>query len=153
MMTTTSRILNENLLICLLVSISCAQDIVVTQPCRNIPQGGCPWTVEDPCLDVACTAIYTCSASQWTLERQCSNDGGMADISVSDGSADHGLQWLHDANIDARPGAYGGPGCIDLEAPDCSLGLALACGVGCCGCEDLYICEGGGWQFWGACSW
>ena len=36
-------------------------------------------------------------------------------------------------------GAFGGPGCADLEPPDCPLGLALSCNA-CCGCEDLFVC-------------
>ena len=35
-----------------------------------------------------------------------------------------------DASIDAPPGANGGPGCDALQAPDCSLGFALACPIG-----------------------
>ena len=59
-----------------------------------------------------------------------------------------------DVSIDAPPGAYGGPGCVDLEQPDCSLGTALACGgtADCCGCQDLYVCSNGGWVPWGECT-
>jgi hypothetical protein len=57
-----------------------------------------------------------------------------------------------DADIDAPPGAFGGPGCESLVVPDCALGVALACGAGCCGCEDLYVCENGGWDLWGSCG-
>jgi hypothetical protein len=57
-----------------------------------------------------------------------------------------------DASLDVPPGAYGGLGCVDLEAPDCSLGTALACGAAdCCGCVDLYVCAAGAWTLWGAC--
>jgi hypothetical protein len=49
------------------------------------------------------------------------------------------------------PGALGGPGCQDLQNPDCSLGSAAAC-TDCCGCEDLYVCQSGGWSLWGECD-
>ena len=44
------------------------------------------------------------------------------------------------------------PGAVALQAPDCSLGLALACPQGCCGCEDLFVCENGGWSYWATCK-
>jgi hypothetical protein len=59
----------------------------------------------------------------------------------------------YDASIDAPPGAFGGPGCESLVVPDCALGVALACGnSACCGCEDLFVCENGGWELWGTCG-
>jgi hypothetical protein len=73
-----------------------------------------------------------------------------------DASTDSGdgsdLPDAADASIDAPPGAYGGPGCGALQSPDCSLGFALACPSGCCDCEDLFVCENGGWNAWGSCT-
>jgi hypothetical protein len=57
---------------------------------------------------------------------------------------------VRDVSIDVE-GAFGGPGCVDLQAPDCPLGLAISCPNGCCGCEDLFVCRNGGWNLWGQC--
>jgi hypothetical protein len=65
---------------------------------------------------------------------------------------DAGAPVSIDASIDAPPGAFGGPGCPSLQTPDCALGLALACDIHCCGCEDLFVCEEGGWALWGYCG-
>ena len=95
-----------------------------------------------------CTACYsptfrdcevTCASSQ-----VCPNDYVCkAGYCVSD---------LANSCIDAPPGAFGGPGCGDLLEPDGALGVALACGASCCGCEDLFVCENGGWELWGTCG-
>lgn len=58
---------------------------------------------------------------------------------------------VRDASIDVE-GAFGGPGCVDLQMPDCPLGVALTCPSGCCGCEDLFVCKNGGWDLWGSCG-
>ena len=48
-----------------------------------------------------------------------------------------------------RPARTAVPVASRSQAPDCSLGFALACPMGCCGCEDLFVCQGGGWSYCG----
>lgn len=69
---------------------------------------------------------------------------------AADGAPENDARLSRDVEADV-PGAFGGPGCEDLEMPDCALGTALACGADCCGCGDLYTCQGGNWIPWGAC--
>lgn len=127
-------------------------DEAVPEPCSNIPAGGCPLSRGVACEDLACEAVYFCRPNNvWELKEQCpARDAGpVPDASIPETAPP---PPIFDASIDAPPGAFGGPGCDALQAPECALGLALACGAGCCGCEDLYICEAGGWTLWGTCS-
>jgi hypothetical protein len=117
--------------------------------CRNIPDGGCPTQGGVACDDPACAAAYTCGADGgWILDHVCppqdaaAPDAGLDAPSPSDAGYD----------IDAPPGAFGGPGCVTLQPPDCPLGTALVCSSGCCGCEDLFVCDDGGWNPWGTCT-
>jgi hypothetical protein len=118
--------------------------------CKNIPSGGCPDRAGvDDCLDRACTQLYRCNADQrWTPTTVCvgNGDAAVADASTSETSV------ARDANIDAPPGAGGGPGCGDLTLPDCTLLYALACPQDCCSCEDVFVCASGGWNHWGTCT-
>lgn len=120
--------------------------------CVDIPAGGCPaQSGADVCSDVTCGAVYDCENGSWVLDQTCPphGDGGSADAS----DAAHDAPVPVDAGIDAPPGAFGGPGCVDLQPPDCALGTALVCGGAsdCCGCQDLFVCADGGWSPWGAC--
>jgi hypothetical protein len=120
--------------------------------CRDIPAGGCPEdNGADPCADAACAAVYACRGGTWAFERSC--PGTLADAQAAPDAEPLDAAAAADVNLDAPAGAYGGPGCLDLEAPDCSLGTALACGAAldCCGCVDLYVCDQGGWNLWGQC--
>jgi len=114
--------------------------------CKDIPDGGCPLSHGVACDDPSCAAVYACSAGKWSLDHVCParSDAGAGDAQPRDAST-------RDVAIDAPPGAYGGPGCGDLQPPDCSLGFALACPSDCCDCTDLYVCADGGWSFWGQC--
>ena len=121
--------------------------------CRDIPAGGCPSENGAACQDPTCTAAYFCNLADgtWVLDHPCSGaDGGVN--GASDAAHDAHVLGPRDASIDAPPGANGGPGCGTLEQPDCALGDALACPSGCCNCEDLYVCQGGGWNHWGVCN-
>jgi hypothetical protein len=118
-------------------------------PCVNVPPGGCPDNGADACKDPSCAAVYACDNAQWVLTRTCSrrpSDGGQ-DAVAPDASTDAST----DAPALDAPG--GGPGCVDLQLPDCSVATAQACssGADCCGCRDLYVCESGGWTLWGSC--
>lgn len=122
-----------------------AQQITV---CHNIPAGGCPVQGGVECNDPTCAAAYTCNQDGgWTLAHTCpAHDASVEDTSIDSSPNDAGY------DIDAPPGAFGGPGCAPLETPDCPLGYALICNAGCCDCADLYVCDDGGWDPWGTCS-
>ena len=135
----------------LAVVAACA-DGPVPQPCSDIPAGGCPLSRGVACEDPACEAVYLCRPGNvWELHERCSHDdeAGIRPDATVDAEAP---PPAFDASIDAPPGAFGGPGCESLQMPDCALGIALACGAGCCGCEDLFVCEDRGWTLWGACA-
>lgn len=119
-------------------------------PCRNIPEGGCPRS-GSACLDPSCAALYACTEDgTWRLTHTCpERDAGAEDDARAPDEADAPPT---DASFVDVPGAGGGPGCTDLVVPDCSLALASACGAGCCGCEDVFVCRGGGWELWGFCD-
>src|SRR5262249_13595072 len=127
------------------------EDPPTVAPCKNIPSGGCPKSHGAAvCDDPACTAIYACNPDQtWTRIAVCeSREAGAADASVRVRDA-----APRDALVDAPPGSYGGPGCSDLQAPDCALGVALGCPAdSCCGCEDLFVCDSSSWRLWGRCE-
>ena len=129
----------------LLAFPSCS-DEPVPSPCSSIPAGGCPLSRGVACEDPTCEAVYFCRPNNvWELKGRCpAPEAGPA--------LDAAAPPSFDASIDAPPGAFGGPGCDSLQVPECALGLALACGAGCCGCEDLFVCEDQGWTLWGACG-
>jgi hypothetical protein len=134
----------------ILVLASACGDDIAQQPCRDIPDGGCP-AQDNACDDPTCFTLYDCSPnSTWTVDMVCPAktpfDAG--DIFLDSG-ADANAAVDGAAYLDV-PGALGGPGCEDLEAPDCSLGSAAVCND-CCGCQDLYVCQNGGWVTWGEC--
>lgn len=131
--------------------LASACDEEVPQRCTGIPEGGCPISRGVACEDPACEAVYACRPGNvWELQRSCpARERGPRP--TPDAAAPTPAP-PPDAGIDAPPGAFGGPGCVPLQEPDCSLGVALACSPACCGCEDLYVCEGGGWTLWGICA-
>lgn len=136
----------------LAIASACGDGDTSDQPCTDIPTGGCPLQYGVSCEDPSCLAVYRCNGDNtWTLDHTCpGNDGGpVIDASPIDAS-DSAVP--RDAAIDAPPGANGGPGCDALESPDCPLAFALACPSGCCDCEDLFVCQNGGWNLWGSCS-
>lgn len=130
---------------------SCEDQTVTPQRCTNIPPGGCPLSHGVACEDPACEAAYACrEGNVWELMTRCpAREAGAPPDAYA---PDAGDAPPIDASIDAPPGAFGGPGCPSLVLPDCALGVALACGSGCCGCEDLFVCANGGWDFWGTCG-
>jgi hypothetical protein len=121
------------------------------KPCVDVPDGGCP---EDNgaavCQDPSCNAVYACIDGGWSLQQVCPphpHDASPPPADVAEAGAPF------DASIDVPAGGYGGPGCPDLELPDCTAAEGLACvqSPGCCGCVDLWVCDNGGWNVWGEC--
>jgi hypothetical protein len=145
----------------LAILASCS-DAPTAETCSDIPAGGCPLSNGVACQDPACAAVYACRPNKvWELDHACPpHDGGVPAESSSEAGeageagADAALEGSRpfDASIDAPPGANGGPGCDVLQAPDCTLGFALACPMGCCGCEDLFVCQNGGWSYYATCT-
>jgi hypothetical protein len=139
-------------MLALLALIAC-EDTSPATPCVNIPANGCPEEDGlDVCQDPMCASAYACQNGKWVFDKTCPpRDGGAGD---GDGGILVRDSGVRDVLVtDAPPGAYGGPGCVDLEPPDCPLGTALSCGgqQDCCGCEDLFVCVDGGWNPWGTC--
>lgn len=128
--------------------VACAPELPPPVPCVDIPAGGCPRR-DNACVDPACAAVYVCQASgSWRLDRTCAaRDASVAaEASVSDANVSP-----RDVSVDVV-GAFGGPGCLDLAFPDCSLGFASGCPGSCCACEDVFVCESGAWTLWGRCD-
>ena len=125
---------------------ACTEDKIEIR-CRNIPVGGCPVN-PNACMDPMCNAVYACSSDgAWTLRETCPPhdfDAATSPVKKDASSMDGGLGDV--------TGASGGPGCADLQAPDCALAVAGACPSGCCGCEDLFVCANHGWNVWGTCT-
>ena len=118
--------------------------------CHDIPEGGCPVQGGVECQDPTCAVAYTCTQDGgWSFAHTCpAQDAAIEDSTVGDGPSPSDAGY----DIDAPPGAFGGPGCAALEPPDCPLGQALLCQNGCCGCGDLWVCDDGGWDPWGTCT-
>ena len=134
-------------LVAITAAWACGDDPVAPM-CAAIPAGGCPSSIGPACNDPSCASIYACvEPGSWRLLRECPARDAGADASTT-GDAASDAPLLRDVQIDV-PGANGGPGCGALEPPDCMLGFAAACPVGCCGCEDLFVCGGGSWNAWG----
>ena len=119
--------------------------------CVDIPTNGCPEDDGvDVCSDPTCGAAYSCQNGKWVFDKSCPGfEAGVVDAGMSD----HESGARDVAVIDAPPGAYGGPGCVDLQPPDCPLGAVLNCKQSdCCGCTDLFVCMNMGWNLWGTCA-
>jgi len=139
----------------LLVAVACS-DPAGPATCVDIPSGGCPEdNGADVCADPTCSAVYGCVDGQWQLAQKCRpRPMDAATDADSEAGVESGPPPVFDANIDVPPGAGGGPGCVDLELPDCSVdeGLTCADSLGCCGCIDLWDCQDGSWVLWGECT-
>jgi hypothetical protein len=141
------------LVVLVAVTTACT-DEPTARSCTGIPAGGCPRSHGVACEDPSCEAVYLCRANNvWEIEQRCpAKTAPIPGQRPEDAGSDAPAAPVFDAAIDAPPGAFGGPGCDSLQSPECALGLALSCGEGCCGCEDLFVCEAGGWTLWGACA-
>jgi hypothetical protein len=137
----------------LAVTAGGCQESISQSPCNDVPAGGCPLSHGQACADPTCAAAYACNPDgTWTLDHVCAgHDASAPDASTPDAADASPPPAFDAAGIDAA-GASGGPGCAPLQPPECALGLALACPAGCCGCEDLFVCDQGGWSSWGTCG-
>jgi hypothetical protein len=157
---TFTRVARPTSFVAMLVAAACADRLPGAFACKEIPEGGCPQRSIDVCVDDACEAVYSCNANaEWTQVRECtrdvSADAADAGYGANDMTGDSAIVSYRDAasGTPDGEGAFGGPGCIALEAPECSLGFALGChGSDCCGCEDIFVCDQGGWSAWGTCN-
>jgi hypothetical protein len=132
--------------------VASCSEALIQERCTSIPAGGCPLARGRACEDPSCEAVYLCRPNNvWVLEQQCP-PRAPREAAAPIATEEDAEVVPRDASIDAPPGAFGGPGCASLQAPDCSLGLALSCGDDCCGCSDLFVCENGAWSLWGACG-
>lgn len=116
--------------------------------CTNVPSGGCPLLNGTACDDPSCVAAYACTPNGWVFDHACpAHDGGTMDGATMPTDA-----GARDVDVDV-PGASGGPGCDPLQPPDCTLAFAASCPTSdCCGCEDVFVCQDGGWNTWGVCA-
>lgn len=134
------------------LGFGCREDLPTVQGCTNIPEGGCPRSRGLACQDPLCEAVYLCFPdNHWELEGPCPVREAGPDRFVPDSAPSP----FDAAGVtDAPEGAFGGKGCGPLQPPDCPLGLALSCTNGCCGCEDLFVCDKTqeSWVSWGACG-
>ena len=135
------------------VAVACSSPPTPIE-CTDVPDGGCPQdNGANVCEDPSCNAVYDCVGGKWVFDKAC--PAHPHDASTGPDSGDATMQ-LPDVAVDWRvpDGAFGGPGCPDLQLPDCSVGTALACSgsTGCCGCQDLWVCDNGGWITWGTCG-
>jgi hypothetical protein len=142
-----------------LVTLTCVvascEDTSPPIPCVDAPPDGCPEDFgADVCQDRRCDSVYACNDGHWAFVRACGARDGASDPDVPEVDGDAGYNRDSLADLDAPSGAFGGPGCIPLQAPDCPLGVALVCSssVDCCGCQDLFLCADGGWEPWGLCA-
>lgn len=109
-------------------------------PCGILPEkDACPASEGGTCADVSCTAIYKCTAGQWSLVQRCQSP---VDAGSSDAAA------MPDAQVCQPTMIPGGPTCTPLEAPDCDASLvdqcpAMACSTGCTG---FLRCTAAGWS-------
>jgi hypothetical protein len=139
---------------------ACFAELPDPSKCRFAPPGGCPESGKtDVCAaDVTCAAVYRCTDSRWTLVATCARDAVDAGDAgtPTDSAADVGTPPDASARVDGGPavpaGGYGGPACNLLQAPDCPAATAILCPLGCCGCEDLFVCAAGTWNLWGLCT-
>jgi len=143
---------------------ACDGTLIAALDCPRIPEGGCPESgaTRNGCDDGACSALYECRAlnatgreGSWSFVRECPARPARLDAGLGDAATDAADGAARDAAAvpaDLPPGATGGPGCIDLELPDCALGVGYGCSSACCGCEELFVCVDGGWDSWGFCQ-
>ena len=148
-----NAILVCTLLMAILVTLSlaCQGSDAPQQPCRDIPDGGCP-AYDNACEDPTCFALYDCDPDgTWSVDLVCPAKEAGVDAAIEGDASNDANNDIDASQYLNVPGALGGIGCEDLQEPDCALGAAAVC-ADCCGCENLFVCANGGWNTWGACD-
>lgn len=138
-----------------IVAIVACEAAPPAERCTGIPEGGCPLSRGVACEDRSCRAVFAClPGNTWELRATCPPLDGDAAADTWDAAAslDASSEPARDASFPLPRGANGGPGCGELQLPDCSVGVAATCGAGCCGCEDIFVCAAGVWEHWGYCD-
>lgn len=130
-------------LVAVLLAVVACRDDLTQASCGRIPDNGCPTPVVAACKDPTCAAVYACTSGQWDKIATCAPlpDAGTPDAATPS---------PRDASFDAPVDKGNCPTALVL--PDCSLTTAQACGANCCGCEDIFVCDNGGWEAWGICG-
>jgi hypothetical protein len=120
---------------------ACGPDDAIVA-CKDIPDGGCPLASGVSCEDPSCKVAYACTAGgTWVVDHACPATDAMIAEPVP--------PIVLDSSFDAPKGDLN---CVTLEMPDCPASLAEQCGVGCCGCENLFVCNQGTWTPYGSCD-
>ncbi len=134
---------------------ACDDGVGVYERCPALGAEGCPGNSLTACDDPACAFVSSCDLRSgiWQRVGSCRRDGGTGDGAASDadeseGAPTDGAGWR---DVGAR--TDGGPDevCPPLSLPDCSESQRAACGADCCGCEDVFACRAGGWDYVGPC--
>jgi len=96
------------------------------------------------------------ATGRWVPVGACPRAAADAGVARDSGSApgdaapeDASTNGATDAS--ATPEGGSSAGCPPLQPPDCSESTRAACGAGCCGCEDVFACVRGGWEYVGPC--
>jgi len=141
---------------CGMAAPSCASELSA-QRCTSIPVGGCPLSRGVACEDPACVAVYACNPdTTWQFVRACDGRDASASTDVAPDAtlgevADAALGSVYDASFDPSMSSSSSQ-CLSLQLPDCPVEIAQACSSGCCGCEEWFRCESGGWTYVGSCN-
>jgi hypothetical protein len=145
--------------LCVTLSIfvgACGEGAPLRDRCEPLAVDGCPGNSLAVCADDACAFVASCdlATGRWVTVGACPR--GATDAGAGDGAGDAGTLTDATAPTDASPDAAareGGSsaGCPPLQLPDCSESTRAACGGGCCGCEDVFACVRGGWEYLGPC--
>ena len=127
---------------------ACDEGLQVGSGCGAIASGGCPGESQENCADPACVFVALCDVGvgRWNVVSTCdrrAGDGGVL--------ADGGALPVSDAAV-RDGGSSSSTGCPPLQEPDCSDMTRAACPSGCCGCEDVFRCVSGGWDYVGPCN-
>jgi hypothetical protein len=143
--------------LCVTLSIflgACDEGAALRERCEPLASSGCPGNSLAACADEACAFVASCdlATGRWVTVGACplrATDAGDASASGPDAAAAHD----GGAAVDAGGGTDGGSSvaCPPLQLPDCSEATRAACGSGCCGCEDVFACVRGGWEYVGPC--
>jgi len=129
---------------------ACSDNGAIRERCGALEADGCPGETLASCADLACAFVARCDVASgaWTRVATCPArpvDAGTVEAASDAAIADAVAPGAEDAGSSSA-------GCPPLEVPDCSESTRAACPSGCCGCEDVFRCVAGGWDYVGACN-